>query len=78
MRTLLSNAPAHRKGAIVLEEVKVRELYPLKYTNPQLALGVIYALDGILADGGHGFQILADNDPPYAQVDYRNLKIINP
>lgn len=47
----------------VLEEAKARELNRLKVTNSHLALGVFYALEGMLTEAMREFQILADNNP---------------
>lgn len=47
----------------VLEEERARELNMVKRFNSQLALGVFYAREGMLAEARRKFQILVDKNP---------------
>ncbi len=59
----------------VLEEESARELNVLKRVNSRLALGVFYAREGMLAEAGQKFQILADKNPQ-SPITNRLLRII--
>jgi hypothetical protein len=59
----------------VLEEVKARELNPLKRANSHLALGVFYTLEGMAAEVEREFQILDDNNS-HSPIAQRLLRII--
>lgn len=59
----------------VLEEERARELNMLKRFNSQLALGVFYAREGMLAEAGQQFQILVDKNPQ-SPIAKRLLRII--